>query len=142
MRPCAISTSAVATVRAIHISNAATGPPSAHHPRPCVCRRDAAGLIRMYNPKGAGGQLRCVQVLRPQLLDEAFLRSSPDFWERPATEQVQLVAEAFGPGRSLELPYEVVAGVVVFVVDFNRHNVCVDVGNDKWWQLTIPLDLG
>ena len=63
-------------------------------------------LLRMYNPKG--GKLRCVQQLRPQLLDDAFVRATPGFWSQPFHEQRRLVAEAHGE-RSLDVPHEVVA---------------------------------
>ena len=63
---------------------------------------DVDGLLRMYNPKGAGRRLRCVQLLRPQLLDDAFLCATPGFWSRSTHEQARLVADAFGAGRSLD----------------------------------------
>ena len=63
-------------------------------------------LLHMYNPKGGG--LRCVQVLRPQLLDEAFLRRHPGFWDQPGYEQEQLVRDAYGPAATLDVPHEVV----------------------------------
>ena len=63
-------------------------------------------LLRMYNPKA--GKLRCVQQLRPQLVDSSFLRATPDFWSQPAHEQHRLISEAHG-ARTLDIPHEVVA---------------------------------
>ena len=65
-------------------------------------------LLRMYNPKGASGRLRCVQLLRPQLLDASFLSAMPGFWSCLAQEQTQLVADFYGAARSLDVPHEVV----------------------------------
>ena len=80
-------------------------------------------LLRMFNPKGTTSQsLRCVQLLRPQLLDGAFLRANPGFSSRPPHEQRALVDDHYGAGRSLDVPHEVVdlrlhegAGLVALV---------------------------
>ena len=62
--------------------------------------------LRVYNPK-APGPLRCVQRLRPQLLDEGFCTANPGFWQEPPHEQARLAREVFGE-HTLDLPYEVV----------------------------------
>ena len=62
-------------------------------------------LVHMYNPKG--GSLRRVQLMRPQLLDESFLHSAPDFWDLVGHEQERLVRNFYGPGATLDVPHEV-----------------------------------
>ena len=65
--------------------------------------------LRMYNPKVASDQLRCVQLLRPQLLSDAFVQSVPGFWKDPPHVQEQHVRKAFGGDpAALDLLHEVV----------------------------------
>ena len=63
---------------------------------------------QMADGAAAGGALRCVQRLRPQLLDDDFVRRWPGFWQQPAHEQERLVREAYGAGANLGVPHEVV----------------------------------
>ena len=67
----------------------------------------ACGLLRMYNPKSAP-PLRCVQVLRPQLLDHSFVSDCPGFWSEAPQAQARLVSDKIGPDTCLDIPHEVV----------------------------------
>ena len=88
------------------------------------------GIIRMFNPK-APGQLQCIQLLRPQLLEHDFLRSTPSFWQDSPDVQSRRVREAVGPGQSLDMPHEVVelrlneASGLVALVGVHRVSVLV-----------------
>jgi len=66
----------------------------------------ADNCLRIFNPKA--NSLRCVQVLRPQLLEHSFLRSSPGFWQEALPQQAQLVRRWLGTHGDLEMAHEVV----------------------------------
>ena len=64
-------------------------------------------LLHIYNPKAAGA-LRCTKRVRPQLLDDSFLRRWPGFWQMAPHEQADVVAQAYDASANLDLPHEVV----------------------------------
>ena len=75
--------------------------------------------IRVFNPKAhTEGHMHCVQALVPQLLEDTFAQSAPDFWNETLTEQDRLVRAC---GTPLEPMYEVLE------LQLNQHSTLMAV---------------
>lgn len=89
----------------------------------------ADNCLRIFNPKASA--LRCIQLVRPQLLDHEFLRGAPDFWREPPQVQAERVSQWLGTDGALDMPHEIVemrldeASGLVALVGVHRVSVLV-----------------